>query len=168
MNDSVGDGGFEKAFDALFPRAARLAHRILGEQAAAEDVAAEALARTYARWRKVGSLSYLDAWVLRVTANLAIDASRRRVPEQRADAPLNMEEAAVLRHALGHALRSLPPRQREAVALRYLSDLTEAEVADAMGLSAGTVHTHVRRGLVALRVRLGYDLEGTEDAVDLA
>ena len=75
------DGSFEAAFDELFPRAVRLANRLLGDRAAAEDVAAEALARAYARWPKVGGLPYRDGWVLKVATNLAIDRLRRRPPE---------------------------------------------------------------------------------------
>ena len=60
---------FETAFRELFPRSYRVAVRILGDGADAEDAAAEALARAHASWKKVGTMSYRDAWVLRVTAN---------------------------------------------------------------------------------------------------
>jgi RNA polymerase sigma factor (sigma-70 family) len=53
------------------------------------------------------------------------------------------------------ALRRLPERQREALALRYFLDLPEAEIAAAMGVSAGSVKTHVHRGLAALAQLLG-------------
>ena len=65
------------------------------------------------------------------------------------------EEAATLRVALVAALRSLPRRQRQAVALRYLSGLREEEVARALGVSPSTANTHLQRGLAALRRHLG-------------
>ena len=149
-----GDESFEAAYRELFPRAASLAYRLLGERAAAEDVAAEALARTYARWRTVSRLSYREAWVMRVAANVAIDAARRRRPPVALQDALDVEEAATVRLALVVALQSLPRRQREAVALRYLSDLREEDVATALGISASTANTHLRRGLDTLRRRL--------------
>lgn len=158
MNDTAAD--FDGAFDDLFPRAHRLARRIVGDPAAAEDIAAEALARAYARWPKVSALPWRDAWVLRVAANLAIDAVRRRPPTLGFVAPSPAaEDAVALRVALAAALQALPRRQRQAVALRYLADLSEAEVAEALGISAGSVKTHVHRGLAALRRRLGADAE---------
>ncbi|MGH9190821.1 MAG: RNA polymerase sigma factor [Acidimicrobiales bacterium] len=151
--------GFEGAFDTLFPRAFRLARRILGDPHAAEDVAAEALARTYAHWSKVSTLPYRDGWVLRVATNLAIDRLRRHPTDRPVSPELLAEDALVLRLALTAALRGLPRRQREAIALHYLGDLTDAEVALALKVSVGTVKTHIHRGLESLRSRLGPELE---------
>lgn len=159
VNGGVGpDGTFEETFIRLFPRAYRLARRILGDAAAAEDVAAEALARAYAQWPKVESLPYRDGWVLRVTTNLAIDRLRRHPANQPIPAELLAEDALVLRLALTAALRTLPRRQRQAVALRYLGEMTEAEVAQALEVSVGTVKTHTHRGLAALRSTLGPEM----------
>jgi len=152
---SPGDDGFEEVYRRLFPRAATLAYRLLDDRTAAEDVAAEALARTYAHWRKVSGLAYLDGWVLRVATNLAIDVARRRPPILRADEGVDPSEATTLRLALVAALKSLPRRQRQAVVLRYLSGLPEQEVARTLGVSASTASTHVQRGLAALRAHLG-------------
>jgi RNA polymerase sigma factor (sigma-70 family) len=152
-------GSFEAAFDDLFPRAVRLANRMLGDRAAAEDVAAEALARAYARWPKVGGLSYRDGWVLKVATNLSIDRLRRRVPEVWPQVEADFEDGVELRMALNAALVTLAPRQREAVALRYLGGLSDQEVALALGISLGSVKTHIHRGLKGLRSRLGAGLE---------
>ncbi len=153
------DGSFEAAFDDLFPRAVRLANRMLGDRAAAEDVAAEALARAYARWPKVGALSHRDGWVLKVATNLSIDRLRRRVPEVWPQVEADFEDGVELRMALNAALVTLAPRQREAVALRYLGGLSDQEVALALGISLGSVKTHIHRGLKGLRRRLGAGLE---------
>src|SRR5471030_3092421 len=71
------DDGFEEAFDALFAAARRIAVRLVGNGPDADDVAAEALARAFARWPKIRDLDYRDAWVMRVTANVALDVLRR-------------------------------------------------------------------------------------------
>ena len=160
MNGGAGSAdGFEAAFDTLFPRALRLARRILGDPAAAEDVAAEALARTYARWAKVSVLPWRDGWVLRVTTNLSIDRLRTHPADRPVPPELLGEDSLVLRLVLTAALRDLPKRQREAIALHYLADLTDAEVAEALDVSVGTVKTHIHRGLQSLRSRLGPELE---------
>src|SRR5947209_1882728 len=78
----------------------------------------------------------------------------RSTPAAHQDA-LDVAEAATMRMALVAALQSLPNRQRQAVALRYLSGLREEEVATALGVSTSTASTHLRRGLDALRARLG-------------
>jgi RNA polymerase sigma factor (sigma-70 family) len=149
---------FDAAFERLYPRARIMAFRILGDVGRSEEIASEALARAYARWSKLATVDYVDAWVLRVTINLAIDVTRRRTPPVPAPAPGDpAAELTVLRLALVEALRSLPPRQREAIALRYLADLRETDVAEALGISLGAVKTHVHRGLGALRQRLGAD-----------
>lgn len=161
------DGSFEAAFDELFPRAVRLANRLLGDRAAAEDVAAEALARAYARWPKVGGLPYRDGWVLKVATNLSIDRLRRRPPEVWPATAADFEDRVELRIALNAALLTLAPRQRQAVALRYLGGLSDQEVAQALGISLGSVKTHIHRGLKGLRGRLGAGLEEvTPIAVD--
>lgn len=101
-------------------------------------------------------MPWRNAWVLRVTTNIAIDMTRRRRgPFAPAAAAADPEETATLRIALAEALRALPKRQREIVALRHLSGMTETEVAAALGLSVGSVKAHAHRGIAALRRRLG-------------
>jgi len=153
------DDGFEEAFDELFPRAVRLAHRLLGDRTAAEDVAAEAMARAYARWPRVSGPPYRDGWLLKVTTNLAIDRLRRRPPEIVPAPADDFEDGVELRLALNAALLTLAPRQRQAAALRYLGGLSDREVAQALGISLGSVKTHIHRGLKGLRARLGVSLE---------
>ena len=169
MRDDEDAAGFDEAFETLFLRAFRLAHRMLGDRLAAEDVAAEALAVTALRWRRVRGMAHRDAWVLRVTTNLALKALRRRSrlatfvldadTEPRRGGASEFERDAALRVALSAALRQLPRRQREAVVLRYLSGLSEPEVAGALGVAPGTVKMHLHRGVQALRARLGGDLD---------
>ena len=151
---------FDGFFMALLPAVLRLAQRMTGDRTAAEDVAAEAFARAFARWEKVGRLDYREAWVLRVASNLAIDLARRRHPELPArDAVPDLADDVVLRLTLLEELRSMPRTQRQTLVLRYLAALPEAEVAAALGVKQGTVKSHLHRGREAIRSRLGTDLE---------
>jgi RNA polymerase sigma factor (sigma-70 family) len=147
---------FEELFDKLFEPAVRLAERVVGPDAA-EDVAVEAFARTLRAWGKVRNLPYRDAWVLRVTSNAAIDVVRktRRHPPLPTPVAVSEDDAIALQLTLQAALRALPRRQGQVVLLRYLADLSEEEVAGALGISEGSVKTHARRGLAALRLDLG-------------
>lgn len=155
MQQLKRDPTFEAAFHDLYPRAVRSAQRLLGDTAAAEDVAAEALARTFAEWPRVQFLPYREAWVLRVTLNLALDTVRKKVPFVRPAPAIDAEEVATLRVALWAALKSLPRRQREIVVLRHIAGLTDAEIAESLEISPLTVKTHMARGIAALRKRLG-------------
>ena len=138
---------------------------MLGEPGAAEDVAAEAMVRTYARWDQVRGLPYRDAWVLRVTTNLALDALRRRQPRHGPPLQDEFEDATAQRMTLTAALKQLPRRQREVVALRYLAGLSEHDVAAALGIGDGTVKTHVSRALHRLRETLTDNFEETPRVV---
>ena len=150
---------FEAAFPELFEQARRLAARLLGDDQAAEDIAAEAMARAWLRWGRLREASYRDAWVMRVAGNLCLDLLRRRRARAAVASAPDQTDQHVLRLALAAALAKLPRRQREAVVLRYLADLPERDVAAALGISPGTVGAHVHRGLNALRQRLGDDFE---------
>jgi RNA polymerase sigma factor (sigma-70 family) len=143
---------FEHAFPSLYGRAYGVAFVIVGSRAEAEDVAAEVAARAYPRWATIAA--YADPWVVRVAGNLAIDLVRRR----HRPLPAGREAAAVPgrveRIDLQRALLGLPRRQREVVVLRFIGDLPEAAVAEALGCTTGTVKSHASRGLAALRLSL--------------
>ncbi|HEX5860941.1 MAG TPA: sigma-70 family RNA polymerase sigma factor, partial [Nocardioides sp.] len=95
---------------------------------------------------------------LRHRAVVARHAVRETVPnhDAAADAPVM---AAARRAAVLDAMRALPERQREVLALRYYLDLSEAEIADALGISRGAVKSHASRGSATLRTLLGDYLE---------
>ena len=161
------DPEFEAAFDRLFSAAYRIASRMVGDRSLAEDIAAEAMARTYSHWPRIRHYEFLEAWVGRVASNLSITAVAKRgraVPGlSEVDAA---DDIAVLRIALVDALRRLPRRQREVVALRYFADQSEAAIATQLGVSAGSVKAHLHRGIGALRSVLGpdfmLDIEGAQ------
>jgi RNA polymerase sigma factor (sigma-70 family) len=149
------DPGFEEAFRELFVLAHRVARRILADPDRAEDIAAEALSRAYAHWDAIGDQPYREAWLVRVTTNLALNAVRRRPPRLPREVVLSEEDAAVNHLLLVEALGTLSARQREVLVLRHLAGLTEVEIADHLGLGLGTVKTHLRRGREAMQARLG-------------
>lgn len=168
MMDTTPDApdGFEEAFDLLFRRAFLVARRVLGDRTTSEDVAAETLARAFAHWSRIGDQPWREGWVVRVATNLAIDVARKG--SRVSDRPIEVDavtaedtatDVVALRVTLAVALRRLPKRQREAIALRYLAGLSEAEVAEALHVSVGSVKTHVHRGVQRLRARLGEDAE---------
>ena len=148
--------GFEAEFPHLMALALRVTTRLLHDRYAAEDAAAEALARTALRWSQVGALDHRDAWVQRVAANVAIDVlrRRRRPPEPAAGAFADQTDPVLGRLEVADLLRGLPSRQREVLVLRYLLDLSTDDVAAALGISANSVKTHTTRGLDALRRRV--------------
>lgn len=156
----VENGGRMRSFDdtaeGMFERAYLVAFRILGDRMEAQDIGQEALARAFVRWPRVED--HAEAWVSTVAANLAITVWRRRLRQGRLLTPQeesdHSENLAVARADLVTALRGLPRRQREVVVLRYLADLPEAAVGEALGCSIGTVKTHASRGLAALRQRM--------------
>lgn len=102
-------------------------------------------------------MPYSDAWVLRVTTNLALNTLARKKLELRAPRPIESDDAAATRLALVSALAALPRRQREVIVLRHLAGLPEAEIAKALRIGEGTVKTHTRRALESMRRVLGDD-----------
>ena len=141
---------FDGQYVALFVRAQRCALRVLGNRDAAEDVAAETMARAFARWSRINS--YAPAWVTRVSVNLAIDVLRRK--PALLDGRVEWEDGSLDRLVLRDHLARLPSRQRDAIVLRYLMGFDEKETAVVLGVSVATVHTHVKRGLARMRVEL--------------
>ena len=113
------------------------------------------MARALARWSRIED--HATAWVARVATNLALDRVRTLERHRRHQPrPTIVDDpVAVRRHDLVQALRALPARQREAVVLRYIVDLSEQETARAMSCAVGTVKSAAARGLERLRTTLG-------------
>jgi RNA polymerase sigma factor (sigma-70 family) len=140
--------GIEDRYEELFLCALRAARRVLADPDAAADVASEAVARAFVRWRRIEA--YALAWVTRVAVNLALDRVRRR-PRLLAPVRGVDQEPSLDRMMLAAELARLPRRQREALVLRFLLDLDEEQTARILGVTVGTVHTHVTRGLAHMR-----------------
>ena len=143
----------------------RAAWLLVGDEHRAEELTQQALVRTYAAWSRAGRdpLPYAR----RVLVNLRVDTWRRRRREVLV-APDDLPETAVPasrrtedRDQLLRALALLTPRQRRIVVLRHLLDLADAEGADDLGISPGTVRSTASRGLAVLRAALTADTEQT-------
>ena len=135
---------YEREFAAVF----RAAYLLSGDRHVAEDATQEAFARALARWRKLRTHPSPGGWVTTTALN-ATRRSLRHRPEtvhQPGATAADPDE----RLNLQAAIRALPPRQQEAVALHYLLGLPVAETAAAMHLDQGTVKTHLHRARKAL------------------
>jgi len=147
-----GVQGFDDAFERLFLRAYRASFQILRSREDAEDVAMDTMACALRQWDRLDPRP--DGWVVTVAAHRAIDQWRRAQRRRHHDnADRGGEEGSRAEDelALRQALVNLPKRQREVVALRYFLDLSEQEIASALGCSTGSVKQHASRGLAALR-----------------
>ena len=153
---AAGPETFDERFDELYRLAYRVAFRVVGSREEAEDIAQESLVKTCMSWRKVAG--YAEAFTAKVAGGRAIDSwrrVRRRPDPEGLGVSADTVDRIGVRLELREALAQLPRRQREVVVLRYLADLSEADVAAALQCSAGTVKQHASRGLDALRTRLG-------------
>ena len=153
-------------FEAWYARAHGPVVRALlvasGDREVAGDVVAEAFSRAFERWDRVQHLENPTGWVYRVSVNLL----RRRWTRARLEQRLLLRRRPTGRAAeielvpeLWAAISALPLRQRTAVALRYVADLSERDVAAAMGIAEGSASA----ALVAARRRLASDLQHLEE-----
>ncbi|MFB7439094.1 SigE family RNA polymerase sigma factor [Streptomyces mirabilis] len=155
----AGNGEFAPYATAAWPRLVRTAHLLTGDLHQAEDLARTTLARVRARWRRIPR-NDVDFYVRRSLVRTHLGRTRRRraarlltplLPERARRALPDPAGAVGRRDALGRALAALPARRRAVVVLRHWEGLGEAEIAQLLGCSAGTVRAHARRGLAALR-----------------
>ncbi|WP_245928886.1 SigE family RNA polymerase sigma factor [Murinocardiopsis flavida] len=135
----------------------RIARSLTKNHADAEDLLQAALVKTFFAWERISSPNARDGYVRRAMVNTQISEWRRRrldvfptdeIPEQRVD---DLTWQTDLADVVGRAIGRLPDRQRITVVLRYYEDLTEAEVAERLGVSVGTVKSTVSRAVGKLR-----------------
>jgi RNA polymerase sigma-70 factor, ECF subfamily len=149
---------FETWYRAAHPRLLAALVVTVGDIDAARDATSEAFTRALQHWRRVQAMESPEAWVHRVAINVVRRSHRRRVLEERLLRRQRLEPALPPQVALEvwEALASLPLRQRQAVALRYLLGMTQADVAAAMGVAPGTAAAtlHAARRSLASRFRI--------------
>ena len=140
----------------------RLARLLVDDVETAEDVVQEAFAQLHRRWGSLRdperALFYLRAAVANGSRNHLRSRRVRRLHVQDAPMPMASAESEAMareehRAVLGH-LRQLPWRQRQVLVLRYYLDLSEAQIADALGISTGAVKSHASRGVTSLGRRI--------------
>ncbi|MCP3420440.1 RNA polymerase sigma factor [Nocardioides pinisoli] len=158
----VGHEGFAEFYRAELPGLVALARALCGSLVA-DDIAQEAMLAAYRRWAEVEGLDQPRAWVRRTCANMAISSFRRRMAEVRAltrlsarPAPATLDEDA---EEFWAAVRTLPRRQAQCAALRYVYGLGGGEIARTLSISEGAVKVHLARARAALASRLGVEVE---------
>src|SRR5690606_12418539 len=141
----------------------RTAYLLAGDWATAEDLLQTALTKTYLAWKRLGTIEAVEPYTRRVLVNTATSWWRRRwhgerPTEKLPDVPApDQHQEAIERDALWQHVRALPARQRAVLVLRFYEDLSEAQTAELLDISAGTVKSQTARALATLRRRLGVD-----------
>jgi RNA polymerase sigma-70 factor (ECF subfamily) len=151
---------FDEFYVREYPHVLGLAFLLSGSRWAAEDLAQDAFLAAHREWDRIGRYDQPAAWVRRVIANKAVSATRRRVAEGKAlmrwfsqDRPQTPDIGAS-DPTFWSAVRSLPKRQAQVIALYYLEDLSIAEIADILDVAPGTVKRHLFRGRASLAGKL--------------
>jgi len=143
----------------------RTAFLLTGNHHTAEDAVQSTLLKVYGSWSRVRRAERPVAYVQRMLANEVVSMHRRRsageIPTDRtqdlsgAHWQAGPEDRVVVAQTVWHALGALSERQRAVVVLRYYADLSEAEIADTLGIAPGTVKSHAHAALAALGNSLG-------------
>ena len=165
VDDAVtwdADEAITQIYAAHYRSLVRLAALLLRDVGASEEVVQDSFIAMHGAWRRLRDPDRALAYLRQAVVNRSRSVLRHRTVELR-HAPAPMPDAASAEHgamgSLEHqevivALRRLPERQREVLVLRYYADLSEADIADAIGISRGAVKSHASRGMAALRTTL--------------
>jgi RNA polymerase sigma-70 factor (sigma-E family) len=151
------DEAIATLFYACYPQLVATGYGVAGDWALAEELAQEAFVRLWRRWRWLRDPDAAPAYLHRTVVNLGNSAIRRRVLERRVagnrggqPVEAGPEAGLELRQAIG----ALSPRKRACVVLRYLAGMTEAQTAQALGITPGTVKSQTHKALRQLRQQL--------------
>lgn len=154
---------FEEFVASRLPALLRYAVMLTGDPHLAQDLVAEVMVRAYSRWRRIGRTEHPDRYVHRMLTNEYLSWRRRwntrqvalvePPPERLADAHDHAERLAD-QEDLWTRLGALPRRQRAVLVLRYYEGLADAEIAEVLGCTAGTVRGYASRALATLRLDL--------------
>ncbi len=160
-------GAFTGWYRDEYHQVVALVYVLSGSRWAAEELTQDAFLEAHRRWGTVSGYDDPGAWVRRVAVNRARSWGRRKGAEARAYAkhtvrnrelPAELPERA---HEFWRVVRTLPERQAQIVALHYLDDRPVDDIARVLGISAGTVKTHLHRARASLATRLDLDPEET-------
>lgn len=152
----------EALFRARYSEMVGLAGLLLGDRGTAEEVVQDAFAKFHLSRHRINDPDREVSYLRSIVCNLARGRLRRRSVERRLRPVPRLEVAptpdvVTERHrqdTVAAGLAGLPRRQRECVVLRYWLDLSERDIAETLGIAAGSVKSHLHRGLAALEVRL--------------
>lgn len=164
MAEAVDD--FERWYRNLHPRMISSVVAITGSVDVAVEATDEAFARALERWEKVEAMESPSNWVYKVAVNRARRLFRRRAIEQRL-VPHPVESVPGPAGELWYLVEALPLRQRTAVVLRHVGQLTEPEIGKVMGIARGTVSATLRQAHANLNAELTADESAIERKADV-
>jgi RNA polymerase sigma-70 factor (sigma-E family) len=154
------DADFAAYMQARQPSLLRTAYLLTGDRHTAEDLVQTAFAKLYLSWDRVQRRELVDGYVRRILVNEHSSLWRRPFKRREVVTGDLPETHTVDRHDTGESaalwafVQTLPRKQRAVIVLRYYEDLSEAETADALGISVGTVKSQASRALAAMRSRV--------------
>jgi RNA polymerase sigma-70 factor, ECF subfamily len=150
---------FEDFYRKEYLAVVSLAYVLSGSRWVSEELAQEAFLAAHRNWTRIATYDEPGAWVRRVVTNLSVSVVRRRIVEARSLVRLGRErprepDRQTRDAEFWDAVRSLPRRQSQVVALHYLEDLSVADVAEVLDMAPGTVKKHLHDGRRTLARRL--------------
>jgi RNA polymerase sigma factor (sigma-70 family) len=167
----VTSSDFSRFYDEEHPRVYGSMLALCGDPEVAADITADAFAKALVSWRRVAPMERPGGWVYKVALNMMRRRFRRRSREREIYAATfhEVEQVTGAPDVTGLDVwvhvRALPNRQRHAIVLRYVADLTEPEIAGVLGVSRGTVASNLADARRSLAAQLG-PVFGAESLVD--
>lgn len=168
MTPPAGDAppvSYEEFVDRAWGSLYRTAFLLSGDHHRAEDAVQTALMKVFLAWPRVASMQHPEAYTRRIVVNQLTSWWRRRSNREFPAIVLvepvlqAFDEEVAEAATVWSSVLELPPRQRAVVVLRYYEDRSEAEIAELLGISRGSVKTHAHHALRSLRSRWGDDAE---------
>lgn len=148
---------FDEFYRSEYRPLLRLAWSLTGRKDLGEELVQESMVTVHARWPSVGDYDRPGAYARRVLLNAATSAARRRAAEKRAvdrlrarSSPVQLAPEPPPDESFWAALRALPERQAQAVALHYIEDRSIDDIAEILDIAPNTVKVHLHRGRLAL------------------
>lgn len=162
---SFGPDDFEGWYCREHPRLITLLAAATGDVGLAHEAADEALARAFERWSSVGQMASPTGWTYRVALNVVKRRARRQELERRLLGRVVRDDVPGPTGELFLLVSSLPPRQRRAVLLRHVGQLTEHEIAQVMGVARGTVSSTLRAAYQRLGAAIADDETNCKESI---
>jgi RNA polymerase sigma-70 factor, ECF subfamily len=150
---------FEPFFKREYPKMVAIAYAMSGSRWAAEELAQEAMLRAYRAWATISGYDKPGAWLRRVTINLSSSLIRRRLSELKALERAAISDVRPFEVEVGDdeefwvAVKMLPRRQREVIVLKFIDDMSTADIATLLEISESAARTHLQRARETLVAR---------------